>query len=250
MRRFAEFVLHHRLLVVLGWLFLAIAGGAATGPTNKNLTIDFFLPGQPGTEAAHKIISDFGNGGNSSPYLLVVTAPRGQTVTGHEADVHKAFTAATAAAPHLRLVDETTSNGNKVFRSKDDTTAYGMVFYNFGSDPTAKPPTDAIRASLEQSKPSGWTTGVTGEDVLAVGDSDSNGPGVLVEVLFGALGALIVLVFVFASFLALLPLVVALGSILLTFLFLYPISEAMHVSVIVQFLVALIGLGVAIDYSL
>ena len=249
MRRFAEFVLNHRLVVVLAWLFLAIAGGAATGPTNKNLTIDFFLPGQPGTEAAQKIISDFGNGGSSSPYLLVASAPAGQKVTGHEAELHQAFLKAAAAAPGLRLVDETTS-GNKVFRSKDDTSSYAMLFYYFSPDPTAQMPTTAVRSALQSGAPAGFTTGVTGEDVLAQGDSDSNGPGVLVEVLFGALGALIVLVFVFASFLALLPLVVALGSILLTFLFLFPISEAMHVSVIVQFLIALIGLGVAIDYSL
>src|SRR3954471_3633954 len=106
MRRLAEFVLHHRLLVVIGWLLLAIAGGIAVSPTNKNMTIDFFLPGQPGTEAAHKIISDFGNGGNSSPYLVVYSAPAGQKVTGHETEVHDALVKATASAPNLRLVDE------------------------------------------------------------------------------------------------------------------------------------------------
>ena len=63
-------------------------------------------------------------------------------------------------------------------------------------------------------------------------------------------GALLVLAFVFASFLALLPLVVAAASILLTFVFLLPLTYATHVSFIVQFLVSLIGLGVAIDYSL
>src|SRR3954452_15086988 len=131
MRRFAEIVLRHRALVAVGWLLLAIAGAAAVGPTNKNMTIDFFLPGQPGTEAAHKIISDYGNGGNSSPYLVVYKAPDGQKVTGHEAELASAFKATTAAAPNLRLVDEATS-GNKVFRGKDDTTAYGMIFYNFG----------------------------------------------------------------------------------------------------------------------
>src|SRR3954447_22654066 len=249
MHRFAEIVLRHRLLVAIGWLLLAIAGGAAIGPANKNMTIDFFLPGQPGTEAAHKIIADFGNGGNSLPYLVVLTAPDGQKVTGHEQEIHDAFTKATASAPNLRLVDEATS-GNKVFRTDDDRSAYGMVFYSFGSDPTAKPPTDAIKDSVAKAAPAGWTTGVTGEDVLAAGDSDSNGPGVFVELLIGALGALIVLAFVFASFLALLPMVVAIGSILLTFLLLLPITYAANVSVIVQFLVALIGLGVAIDYSL
>ena len=64
------------------------------------------------------------------------------------------------------------------------------------------------------------------------------------------LGALLVLIFVFASFLALLPLVIAAASILLTFVFLLPLTYVTNVSFIVQFLVSLIGLGVAIDYSL
>ena len=70
------------------------------------------------------------------------------------------------------------------------------------------------------------------------------------ETLLGGLGALLVLAFVFASFLALLPLVVAAASILLTFVFLLPLTYLTNVSFIVQFLVSLIGLGVAIDYSL
>jgi RND superfamily putative drug exporter len=55
---------------------------------------------------------------------------------------------------------------------------------------------------------------------------------------------------VFASFLALLPLAVAAVSILTTFVLLLPLTYLTDVSFIVQFLVALIGLGVAIDYSL
>ncbi|MDT4996140.1 MAG: putative drug exporter of the superfamily, partial [Pseudonocardiales bacterium] len=64
------------------------------------------------------------------------------------------------------------------------------------------------------------------------------------------IGALAVLAFVFASFLAFLPLVVAAVSILATFVMLLPITYLTDVSFIVQFLVALVGLGVAIDYSL
>src|SRR5947199_4212690 len=68
--------------------------------------------------------------------------------------------------------------------------------------------------------------------------------------MLGALGALAVLAFVFASFLAFLPLVVAAASILTTFILLLPLTYVTDVSFIVEFLVALIGLGVAIDYSL
>ena len=72
----------------------------------------------------------------------------------------------------------------------------------------------------------------------------------LVETLFGALGALAVLVFVFASFLALVPLMIAAVSILTTFLLVLGLTYLTDVSFVVQFLIALVGLGVAIDYSL
>ena len=58
------------------------------------------------------------------------------------------------------------------------------------------------------------------------------------------------LLFVFASALAFMPLLVAAVSILTTFLLLLPLTYLTDVSFIVQFLVALVGLGVAIDYSL
>jgi putative drug exporter of the RND superfamily len=59
-----------------------------------------------------------------------------------------------------------------------------------------------------------------------------------------------VLAFVFASLLAAVPLIMAVVSIMTSFLLLLGLTELTGVSVIVQFLIALIGLGVAIDYSL
>jgi RND superfamily putative drug exporter len=73
---------------------------------------------------------------------------------------------------------------------------------------------------------------------------------VLVETLIGAGGALAVLAFVFASMLALLPLLVAATSILTTLLVVLGVTTFANVSFIVLFLVSLVGLGVAIDYSL
>jgi len=74
--------------------------------------------------------------------------------------------------------------------------------------------------------------------------------GVIVEVLLGGLGALVVLALVFGSLLAGLPLLVAAVSILGTYLALLGLTQVTDVSFVVQYLVALIGLGVAIDYSL
>jgi RND superfamily putative drug exporter len=248
-RRWAEFVLRHRRLVLAFWGLVLVAGIVLAGKTTSRLTVDFSLPGQPGTETADKIIARFGNGGNTNPFITTVTLPAGQTVTGHEADVAKAFSAVGTAIPEVRVVDEA-NTGDKIFRTKDDHTAYALVFYRFNPDPAAHLITPDIRRALEAAKPAGATVGVTGEDMLSSGSDNSSGPGVLGETLIGAVGALAVLAFVFASFLAFLPLVVAAVSILATFVMLLPLTYLTDVSVIVEFLVALIGLGVAIDYSL
>jgi len=249
MRRWAEFVLMHRKWVVLFWLVIMVSGVVAAGQVNKRLTIDFSLPGEPGTEAAHQIKQTFGNGGDTAPYLISVTMPSGQTISGHEAEVADAFATVGREVPRLRVVDESTTGDRNAFRTKDDRTAYALAFYFFNPTPNALPPTDNIKAVLEKAKPAGSTPGVTGEDVLAVGD-DASGPGVLAETLIGAVGALAVLAFVFASMLALLPMAVAAVSILTTFLLLLPLTYLGDFSFIVEFLIALIGLGVAIDYSL
>ncbi|MGW2570846.1 MMPL family transporter [Streptomyces sp. NPDC001537] len=249
MRRWAEFVLRHRKAVVAFWGLVLVAGILLAGRTTDRLTIDFSLPGQPGTVTAHRIERAFGSGGDTNPYLVSVTLPAGQTVTGHEKDVGRAFTAVGTAVPGLRVIDEA-NTGDKAFRTKDDRTAYALVFYRFNPSPSQKLLTEPIRAAAQKAVPAGAAVGVTGEDVLASGGDNGGGPGVLGETLLGAVGALAVLAFVFASFLALLPLVVAAVSILATFVMLLPLTYATDVSFIVQFLVALIGLGVAIDYSL
>src|SRR3954452_3379571 len=244
----AEFVLRHRRWVLVSWLLVVIVGVMLVNKTNSRLVIDFSLPGQPGTETANQIDKEFHAGGKTAPYVITVTMPAGQTVSGNEQAIGQAFATVQQKVPQTRLVDEA-NTGDKAFRTTDDRTAYGLLFYRFLHNPTAKLPTDAITTALKASAPSGATIGVTGEDVLAVGDS-SGGNGVLAEVALGAVGALAVLAFVFASFLAFLPLVVAAASILTTFILLLPLTYLTDVSFIVEFLVALIGLGVAIDYSL
>jgi len=233
---------------MLGWLLITIAGGTVTSTVNDRLTVDFSLPGQPGTETAAKIITSYGNGGNTVPLLVTVTMPDGKAVTGNEKQIGDAFASVTKGDVPLRVLDEA-NTGDTAFRTDDDRTAYAMVFYPFPDSIASVLPTDVVRKTVGAQAPDGASVGVTGMDALAVGD-ESGGNGVLTETLLGGLGALAVLLFVFASLLALMPLLVAAVSILTTFLLLLPITYLTDVSFIVEFLIALVGLGVAIDYSL
>src|ERR671936_1948628 len=89
--RLARFVLRHRKAVVAFWLVLLVAGVAGAGRVSDRLTFDFALPGEPGYETAKQIDRIYGNGGSQPPSILVVTAPRGETVRGEAPTIASAF---------------------------------------------------------------------------------------------------------------------------------------------------------------
>lgn len=245
--RLAALVLRHRRIVIVGWLVLLLTGGMAAGQVSKRLSFDFSLPGQPGYETAARIIHTYGNGGDQPPAILVVTAPAGESATANQAVISRAFSAVRQAEPTLRVIDYGTT-GDSRFLTDNGRSTYTLVFTppvnGFGSGKQIDDAETVLGQHLR-----GYNVGLTGLNQLASG-GNSKGPGVLVETIFGGLGALIVLAFVFASFLALLPLLVAATSILTTFLVVLGLTYLTQVSFIVEFLIALVGLGIAIDYSL
>jgi RND superfamily putative drug exporter len=245
--RLAEWVLHHRRWVLIGWLVIFLAGGAAAGKVSNRLSVDFSLPGQPGYETAQQITHIYGpNATNGVTSIAVLTAPQGTHVASQTRAISKAADAITRAVPTSRVVDYTNTH-DQHFLGTDGRTTVEMVFTpmpkSFSDDPTKK-----LQAAVRDALP-GWQTGITGEQQLS-SDGDNSGPGVFAETLIGGGGALVVLLFVFASALALVPLLIAAVSILTTFLVVLGLTTITEVSFIVEFLVALVGLGLAIDYSL
>jgi RND superfamily putative drug exporter len=245
--RLAGWVLGHRRAVIVAWLVVFVAGGAGASAVSKRLTFDFSLPGQPGYETAKKIDRLYGNGGDGPTSVVVVTLPAGQTVARERARVTAAFARARTAVPQARLVDYG-ATGDSMFVSRDGRSTFALVLTplekSFGAPKVPLAVTRALAGALP-----GAQVQLTGLSQLASG-GDSKGPGVFVETLIGGLGALAVLAFVFASLLAFVPLLIAAVSILSTLLVILGLTTFTDVSFIVQFLVSLVGLGVAIDYSL
>jgi RND superfamily putative drug exporter len=241
-------VLRNRKKVVAFWVVLLVAGVAGAGRVSDRLTFDFALPGEPGYETAQQIERIYGNGGNVAPSILVVTVPGGETVRSDADTIASAFARVRALQPQLRVVDYAATRDSH-FVTRDGRTTYALVFAprprGFGSPVASKRATAVLRSAL----PPGYSVAATGLEELSSNDS-SGGPGVLAETLIAAVGALAVLAFVFASFLALVPLLVAAFAILTTLLIVLALTYVGDISAIVQFLVALVGLGVAIDYSL
>jgi RND superfamily putative drug exporter len=245
--RSARFVLRHRWWVIGFWLIAMLAGGWAAGQVPDRLSFDFSLPGQEGYQTEVKLADAYGVAAYAG-YIPVFTVPAGEKVTDHKADI-AAVSEKLRALPGVQVLDYG-STGDPQFITDDGRSTFALVYApqpEGFADPLANTFDSTVQAAA---KAQGLDVKVTGYNQLAAGNDSNNGPSVLVETLLGAVGALVVLLFVFASFLAFVPLLIAAVSILSTFLVVLILTTFTDVSFVVQFLIALIGLGVAIDYSL
>ncbi len=254
MQQLTRRVLRHKRLVALSWILLTIIGMAAAGPASEALDQRFSVPGREGWDTSQEILKIYGNGGESPPLLPVVAMPEGTTVDTPtvRAQLLRVERAAKEAVPGSRVAGYG-STRDDAFVSEDGRTAFVYVFPRRSEDPFAGN-VDAqrdLRAAMADVTVADAPVRVTGYDALydSSGEAD-DGPGVLLEAVIGGVGALIVLIFVFGSALALVPIAMAICSILTSFLLLWGLTAITDVSPIVQFLVALIGLGISIDYAL
>jgi len=245
MTRLARLVILHRWWVVALWVVLAAAGVFAAPKATAALSYNFGLPGHPGYETNQQIIAGFGSGGHNAPLLLIVGGGR-SAVSG--SDANHVVAAVRRAAPGARVASFADQPG---LLSRDGRAGVVMVYPRVVPGPDAYVAAlPALRKAAQELSQAGLAVVVTGEDALAAEGGSGGGTGTLIEVLFGAVGALIVLLLVFGSALAVLPLLIAVGSILTTFVIVWGLTELTDVSFIVQYLLSLIGLGVAIDYAL
>jgi putative drug exporter of the RND superfamily len=256
MSSLTRWVLAHKRTVVLAWLVLTTAGIAVAGPAGDALTPGYSVPDKEGWETNEAIAARYGNtGGITAPLVPVVTLPEGKTVdaTGVRAELAVIDDRLRQALPGARIASFA-STGDRTFVSEDGRTIFALAYpppdpgSQWGEAPAAA---KAAGRALEGLTVAGAPVQLTGIDALMEeSGADNQGTSVLVETLIGGFGALLVLIFVFASFLALVPMLMAFVSIMTCFVPLLLLAKTTDVSPVVEFLIALIGLGVAIDYSL
>jgi putative drug exporter of the RND superfamily len=255
MASLTRWVLTHKRTVVVFWVVLTLIGMGSAGSASKALKQKFSVPGKEGWVTNQQIQRDLhGTGGNSAPLLPVVTLPAGQSVDspGVQDGLRAVEARLERALPGTRVASYASTH-NRAFVSKDGRTTFVVAYPRpdpkqaFEDNPEAA---KKATAALAGATVAGAPVHLTGFDALSAQSGGGNGPGVLVEALLGGFGALLVLAFVFASFLALVPIMMAIVSILTTFLVVWGLTTVTEISPIVQFLIALIGLGVSIDYSL
>jgi putative drug exporter of the RND superfamily len=248
--------LRHKLLVALLWTVAALAGLVGSGRASEALDSNFEMPSSEAFATNQEIEQLFGSGGTTPTLVAVVQLPEGTTVgsDGIRSDLRVLERRLLERVPGSRVASYG-STTSRAFVSSDGRTTFVVVHPPVeaaGEQDQFDP--DVIEAAqqvVDSTRVGGAPVELTGTPVLDRASSEeSGGTGVLVETLLALVAALAVLAFVFASALALVPLVMALVAIPTTMLAVWGLASLTAVSDIVVFLVALIGLGLAIDYAL
>lgn len=255
-----KWVFAHKRLVAVGWMALTLAGFYGSVQVTDALTENFTMPDSASTVTNERIVSRFDSGGATPPLVAVVTLPPGTTASAPavRADLRALEQDFAQAVPGARIASFG-STSEPAYVSDDGRTTFAIVHPPSSAvddgGPSGNEISDAALARAEQAaagaRVGGAEVRLTGAALLASeAEGESGGPGFLNETLIAGVGALIVLAFVFASALALVPLLMAIVAIPVTLLAVWGLTALTEVNLVVVFLVSLIGLGVAIDYAL
>jgi RND superfamily putative drug exporter len=248
LERLAHFTKRYRWPVIAVWLVLTVVGGVAAGKLSTRWYQSLAVPGKPAYESSQRTLKALGAGGR--PPNVVVFHSASVDVTRSPA-VRVAIARVVKANPRA-LTSSFFSTHNPMYASADRHTTFLQVYPPGPDRLDVKSGSAKMRATAAAGLPAEITVDVTGYAPLEEATlHSSGGSSVLLEALIGGLGALVILLFVFGTLPAvLLPLVVAVAAILNTFTLVWGLTYITDVSIIVQILIALVGLGVAIDYAL
>jgi RND superfamily putative drug exporter len=237
MARWARTMIRFRWAVLTVWIVAFLAAGAASSGLSDLLTNRFALPGSESEKAADILKRDFGQKPEGS-FSLVVKGAAGFSAS----NLPKVRAAARRAAAQL-------PTGKVVGTRAVSPEVVTATIVSQLQTADAKVHTDAMR-SAAGSIP-GAETYLTGQAAIEHDLDPVQNHDLLVGELFIAIPiAMLILIYVFGSLAFLLPFMLAAAAIPVTLGFVWIFAHFMDLSTYLQNMVMLIGLGIAIDYTL
>jgi len=241
---------NHPWRVVFGWVGIVVVLIALVGTVGGSLRDEFEIPGSDTQKATDLIEAEFASE-QGGVLNVVFAAPEGERLDtpARRAAIREAI--ARLRSPEFKPTDATAglvSVGNPF--SEETSSDDGRIAYSEAQfDQTIEDEDrdavvavqDAVRETVE---PTGVTVEYNGEaefPPIEQGMSE----------LLGLLAAIIVLLLVFRTFVAMIiPIALAIAALATAFLLLFILAGLTDINTITPILVSMIGLGVGIDYSL
>jgi putative drug exporter of the RND superfamily len=245
----ARFILQHKLLVVLTWIVLSAVSIATIGKMGPRLDYTYTTPGQPGFEANLKITERFGLDPAFESMLPVLTLPAGITMDTAEGQRMAADTfAAVRKAGPVIYTDYATTH-DPIFILDGGRSTWALVSI---PNPDYGPGLHVeghVEPAIAAAVPPGAHLTMTGFAKM-LSNAGPNAGNLLKGMIFGAVLAFATLLLVYGSPVAILPILMAIPAICVTFLCVLGLTYVAPVSYFVEYMVVLLSLGMGIDFSL
>src|SRR5262249_38999488 len=123
LERVARFVMHHRKLVVGGWLVLTIFGAFSANQINKRWLDQFSIPGYSAYEANQRTLKIFGSGAQP-PHVAFFTVQGDVTKDTAIAD---ALASLQRQLPEFRIGSYYTTH-SRAYVSKDGHSTFATIY--------------------------------------------------------------------------------------------------------------------------
>jgi putative drug exporter of the RND superfamily len=238
LERLTRTMIRYRWAVVAAWAVIFLVSAWTMSGLSKLLTNRFSIPGSDTARAEQVLQKDYGRRSDGS-FQIVVRAKGGETASALEPTVKEAADRAVKVVPTGKLVAVQRVSGS---------TLEAIIVSNL-EPADAKGYTDDIRRAVGTIPRA--DTYVTGAAAVTYDTDKIFARDAKVGELFTAIPlAFLILLFVFGSLAVFLPLVFAAAAIPTTLAIIWVCAHFMELSTYLQNLVMLIGLGIAIDYSL
>src|SRR5437867_11109413 len=225
--RLAHVIARRRKSVIGAWLVLTFFGAFSAQEVSKRWFQSFSIPGYSAYEANQRTLKTFGTG-EQAPLVAVFHSSGDVTkATG----IETAIAAAAKVNPGSR-VSSYWSTGSRAYVSKDGHTAFAEIYPPGTPSFSSSVHIAQVRARMKAATPAGVQASLTGRDpIYDASSGGGQGPSVLTEALIGGVGSLVILFFVFGTLPAvLIPIAIAIASILNTFTLVWALTYLTNVS--------------------
>ena len=246
--RWGRFVYRRRRLVAGLAVAVAIVSLAFASRVSSVLTTGgWYDPSSESQQVVHRLASEFGQSGGSVVVLFEAPGRSDAASPAFQAEIGSAM-AGLRADPRVASVVGYAQTGDTAFISTAGDASWVLVNLNLSQD-------DAIAAvsgiQAEIAAPSGFTVSLTGSAPLSAAMSAQSEQDLARAETISLPIALLILVLVFGSLVAAgLPLTVAGLTIPTTLAIVWVLAQRLTMSIFVTSVVTMLGLALAIDYSL
>ena len=243
------FIMHHKLFTGCVWILLAFCGAKYAGTMMHRMDYTYTTPGQPGFVANQHILDSFRIDATFEPFLAVLHLPQGSgmdTLVG-QAIAAKTFDSAQNAG--IVAVADYGNTHDPIFLLDDGRTTWAMINLPNPDQGPGAGIEGRVDPAMQQAVTPGSQLTLTGFAQM-LSNAGPNRHNLITGLELGVVAAAIVLLLVYGSAIAILPVMMTLPAILVTFLSVLGLTYLTPVSYFVPYMVILLSPGLAVDYSL